>query len=111
MLKEEIDWRSGRVEQWDLSEIDSNIPLSHQTDSLKEDMAQVLYGSHVVLDVGWYPSGSPDGAFRVVVVNEHLWSAPMFKRRCATMLELRVCLELAVERAELSAFAERGAGP
>ena len=99
MLAGEFDWGSGKVVEWKLSNLDEARPLTAQVDELMEDMAGVTYAGGVI-DVGWYPEGSPDGSFTVHVVRGSDWESPIMKRRCKSMRALRRLLVEAIACAE-----------
>ncbi len=101
MKSDEIDWRGGAVRSWRLDEaFDAKGALIPE--SLTEDMAQIVYQSRL-LDVGWYPSGSPRGRFVVVVIANQNWEAPVLRRqatgRTGLKRVLRECALVACSRA------------
>jgi hypothetical protein len=61
-------------------------PLRH---SLREDLIQVQFSNGAIVDVGWYPAFSPDGCFRLFLILDQNWEAPLRKAYCSTLLELR----------------------
>ena len=63
-------------------------PLDAERDSLREDLIQVVLDSGVVLDVGWYPSFSINGRFRILVVRDEDWDTPALMKECRTLREL-----------------------
>jgi hypothetical protein len=99
----EIDWRSGEVRYWALDEIDVDAPLSRQLEHLQEDLAQAAFGAHIVIDLGWYPAGSINGAFGLVVVRNGDWTNPLLHERFTSLRALRDRLEGAVRFAERAA--------
>lgn len=85
-----LDYRilgSGRV-TYDSLQIDPSKPLADQTENLTEDLLQVEYENGILLDVGWYPELSPDGCFRVRVIQDLDWQEPWFNRSCGEYHEL-----------------------
>ncbi|MGF6112267.1 hypothetical protein [Pseudomonas frederiksbergensis] len=78
---------TGKITFDDLSLL-SDQPLASQIDSLKEDLLQVEYGEHLLLDVGWYPEFDEDGAFQVVVIKDRDWGQPQWTGRAKTLAEL-----------------------
>lgn len=98
MKKEEIDWKTGTVECWNMDRIDLSLPLPPQAFDLIEDLIQVHYGDTLV-DVGWGPSMSPDGAFFVTVVKNQAWADPLLREQCTTGAAMINCLERAVQLA------------
>lgn len=56
----------------------------------KEDLLQISFPTTLLLDVGWYPEGHPQGAFEVRAIHNFDWVDPVFKMRAKdvpTMLE------------------------
>jgi hypothetical protein len=98
MTQDEIDWKTGIVECWNLNAVDLNRPLSEQVYDLIEDLAQVRYGNTVV-DVGWGPSMSPEGSFFVTVVKNQNWETPLLEEKCATAAALLESIERAIKLA------------
>ena len=94
----EFVWGSGRIVQWRLNQLDSQVPLAEQSDKLTEDLAQVLFGEHTLVDVGWYPEFSKDGSFVVVTVRNGNWEEPIFKASCRTIEALRDAIRIAILR-------------
>lgn len=84
----EFDFLGGEVAYWDMAHLSDSDPLSDQEGSLKEDLAQVVYGD-LILDVGWYFGRGGSGSFVVCVVMEENWDAPLFSAECASLVELR----------------------
>jgi hypothetical protein len=82
---------TGKITFDDLSHL-TDAPLASQIDSLKEDLLQVEYGEHLLLDVGWYPEFDKSGAFQVMVIKGQNWDAPHWTGRARTLAQLTVCL-------------------
>lgn len=97
MMPEEFEFGSARVEFWQLDRLQLSIPLVDQIDELKEDLAQVRFGEHVVLDVGWYRSFPPSGRFVVCVVARGDWSTPVFQGEAIDLAALRLLIRDASE--------------
>ncbi len=74
-------------------DIDMNIPLCNQIDSLREDMLQINYGKRFILDVGWQPDFDPNGYFLVLVIQDKDWLDPVVKTKCHTLEELKKTIE------------------
>jgi hypothetical protein len=98
MKKDEIDWKTGIVECWNLNGVDLSQPLSDQADELIEDLAQVHYEDKLI-DVGWGPSMSPTGSFFVTVVKNQNWETPLLEEKCTTAAALLESIERAVKLA------------
>ena len=99
MKPTDFSFSEGRVTHWDFSELDVSRKPSEQADELKEDMAQVSYGAHLVLDIGWYPSFDANGSFRVVVVRDERWDSPIYSDVCDSWESLKQSVERAVRAA------------
>ena len=78
---------TGKITFNDLSRL-TDQPLPSQIDSLKEDLLQVEYGEHLLLDVGWYPEFDEEGAFQVVVIEDRDWETPLWIKPAHTLAEL-----------------------
>ncbi len=102
MRCEQIPWESGEVVFWDLSFLDPQRPLTDQVEDLKEDLAQVKYARGVLLDIGWYPEFSSEGAFVVRVVRETDWDQPLFLEKHRGVDGLLECIPRAVAAAEVA---------
>lgn len=81
---------------YDDMKIDPKKSLESQIDNLKEDLFQVNYIDKFIVDVGWFPSFSIDGHFRVVAIEDYNWESPIFQKTCRTLVELDEYLEEAV---------------
>ena len=87
MKPSDFDLQTGVASlHWALSPTDD--PIDAERDFLGEDLIQVVLDSGVALDVGWYPSFSSDGWFRIVVVRNEAWDTPALVRECRTLSEL-----------------------
>ena len=72
---------------WELEP--SKDPLEPEFHLLREDLIQIQFTSGVVVDVGWYPSFAEHGGFRVLIVRDACWDAPLREASCRTLAELR----------------------
>lgn len=82
---------TGNVTFDDLSSL-ADQPLAQQLDALKEDLLQVEYGAHLLLDVGWYPEFDERGAFRVAVIKDQDWQQPLLNEQARSLAQLGECL-------------------
>mgnify|MGYP006325867093 CR=1 FL=1 len=82
---------TGKITFNDLSRL-TDQPLPSQIDSLKEDLLQVEYGEHLLLDVGGYPEFDKSGAFQVMVIKGQNWDDPQWTGRARTLAQLTACL-------------------
>lgn len=85
---------------FDDMQIDENASLDSQIDNLKEDLYQVNYDDKYIIDVGWFPSFSLNGHFRVVIIKDFDWESPIFQKKCRTFIELREFVEEAANIAK-----------
>lgn len=71
----------GKV-KYDEMNINFDIPFECQHENLTEDLVQVEYDDGLLLDIGWYPEGDPDGEIAVLVVQNYDWDNPVYEERC-----------------------------
>jgi len=74
-------------------EINPDVPIEYQIDSLKEDLFQVNYFDKYLIDVGWYPEFNANGNFRTVVVKDFNWEKPVFQKLSNDIYELTHIME------------------
>lgn len=84
MRQSDLDWKSGTVLHWNMEFIDFDIPLENQLSELKEDLAQIGFPGGLIIDVGWYPEFSKEGAFLVTVIKDGDWDEPLAKETCSS---------------------------
>jgi len=74
----------------ELSDLDPETlaPDSPDWVSFTEDLLQIGNEGNVVLDVGWYPDGSPSGRYRLVVVVDRDWTTPRVRWGGRSLREL-----------------------
>ena len=96
MQVSEVDWRDGQITSWSMDTVDLARGFEAQVDELTEDLAQVSYPSGKIIDVGWYPSMSEEGAFVVTVVSNEDWESPISRVRCASAFELLQAIDDAI---------------
>ncbi|MFC4601149.1 hypothetical protein [Cohnella hongkongensis] len=94
MLKN-INFENGIIVYNDLV-INVNESLDNQFENLKEDLLQVSYEDKLIIDVGWFPSFSKNGSFRVVVIKDYDWEKPIYRNACRSVEELIKHLEESV---------------
>ena len=98
-----IDLRGGTLEYWGFV-VDPDTPLAEQTENLTEDLIQIGYrDSQLLLDVGWYPEMSPDGAFKVYLVTDHDWESPLQTWCVSGLADLVAAIRAAVDAAVATA--------
>ncbi len=81
---------------WDGFDIDENIPLEKQVDSLREDMLQIGFGKRFVVDVGWQPDFELNGNFIIRAIQDYDWMNPLYRVKCRAFDELKKAIEEAV---------------
>ncbi len=59
--------------------IDLSKSVESQIDHLQQDLLQIKYGSHYLIDVGWVPSPTPKGFFAINVIESCDWDNPLLK--------------------------------
>jgi hypothetical protein len=74
-------------------DIDETIPFEGQWYSYDEDILFIKFGDRFALDVGWYPSGNPDGMFRVSVILDNNWDNPIAEIKAHNLTELKKVIE------------------
>lgn len=99
MNQDYFSFKVGNVEYWGLDCVEPQAPVGDQLDELKEDLAQVSYGPNVLLDIGWYSSDEDDGNFRVMVILDQDWGAPIFSEACSSWRQLKDAVGRAVSAA------------
>lgn len=100
MQSNDFDWQLGNVVYWDLERVTPDTPIEQQYEHLKEDLAQVEFGSAVLLDIGWYPEFSPTGRFVVSVVRDQEWEQPVFRVECKAIPSLCNAIRWAIDVAQ-----------
>lgn len=85
----DFDIHPGTVTYWALESVAADRPAIEQLDQLKEDLAQIAYPGGSLLDIGWYPEFSRDGAFVVAVVRNGDWDEPVFREECVNLEDLQ----------------------
>jgi hypothetical protein len=96
MNADDIDWGVGRVRHWALDCLDEATPACDQIDELQEDLAQVEFPGALLLDVGWYPEFSADGAIVISVIRSEHWEEPLYREYLDDLKGLRAGLQRAV---------------
>lgn len=68
--------------------VDPNRDLADQLEQLGEDLFQVEFPHELLVGIGWYPSHSASGQFRIFVIKACNWEEPLFDVRCKTLEDL-----------------------
>jgi hypothetical protein len=111
MNQSEIDWRSGRVLNWDIDDLDLNESIDSQIDLLKEDLAQVEFGRDIILNLAWFPEFNPGGQFVLCVMKiedrrnpkGEDWENPILEIKFRDMSQFILNLNQAIETANRQA--------
>ena len=59
--------------------IDFDKPLSEQINEFNEDLIQVEYNGHYILDIGWYPECDDNGKIIIQLIHNDDWNNPIIK--------------------------------
>lgn len=94
----DVNLNGGKITFNDLVNLSDTISLDKQVNELKEDLLQIEYPCDFLLDVGWYPSFEKDGNFRVTVVKDFNWDAPVYSAVVKTLPDLKLALSNAVKK-------------
>jgi len=97
MMFENFDFRPGKAIYNDF-DIDPKLSFEEQLWSYKEDMLQVsFHNSKYVLDIGWSPDFEINGFFKVQIIKELDWMAPIYSKKTNNLDELHKLLEECVQ--------------
>lgn len=107
MEKELFDWGIGKVTYWALDPIDLDRSAKDQIQDLQEDLAQIIYGDEICIDIGWYPECSSDGTFGIHVIRDGNWDEPMLEIRFRSIELLVPTIKFAVTMADPAAALRR----
>ncbi|PSL47546.1 hypothetical protein CLV51_102403 [Chitinophaga niastensis] len=107
LINQYINFKNGVITYNELSELDLEKTLKEQIDLLKEDMLQVEYKNNILLDVGWFPSFSLKGSFRITIVQNFDWESPLRLKKTKKLNEL---IEILNSEAALLSTHDSGAG-
>jgi hypothetical protein len=97
-MLENINLRTGIVSYNVLDFIKVDESLAAQQHNLDEDLLQIQYGTHYLVDVGWYPSFDLDGSFCIRVIKDHDWEHPLLEKDVKIeqlLLALQECIDFA----------------
>ena len=78
-------------------EFNPTLPLDEQTSSLQEDLIQIQLPHNYILDIGWYPSENPHGAFHLYLVKEQNWEVPIYFKKEKSVTHLNTIILDALE--------------
>lgn len=80
-----------------MDSVDPDRPLVDQLSELKEDLVQVCFPGELLIDIGWYPEFSEEGAFLVTVVKGMDWERIIMLERSTTIRGLMTSLKKAID--------------
>lgn len=70
----------GGIVTHDSFNIDLKKSLEGQEWELREDLAQIEYGDHYLIDIGFYEEGDPNGFFIIRVIFDEDWENPLVEK-------------------------------
>ena len=85
---------------YDAFALDPTVPLVDQLSCLDEDLLQVEFAGGYLIDLGWYPSFSPEGRFRLYVIKDYDWVMPVHQAECTSLTDLKALFTQAVQLVE-----------
>lgn len=79
-------------------EIDEHTPFDRQEIELNEDLILVKFPEQqILLDVGWWPAGNPQGHFVVTVAQDQDWESQFLQLEACDVSSLRAAIANAVK--------------
>jgi hypothetical protein len=72
-------------------------PLSEQIWELNEDIIQLQIDNKYTIDLGYYPSHSLNGKFKVCIIKDLEWSNPIWIKTCKSQNILFNLLQEAID--------------
>ncbi|MGY3778172.1 hypothetical protein [Isobaculum melis] len=88
MLEKLVKEYQGTMMFDDLHHLSSDKTVQEQVSYLKEDLLQAHFIHNYILDIGWYPSFSGNGAFQILLIKAGNWDMPIFHKKTAHLTEL-----------------------
>jgi hypothetical protein len=67
-------------------------------DELTEDLLQASLPLEQIIDIGWYPEFSENGAFRISLISDQNWETPTYSESAKTWAELEKALDHALNK-------------
>ncbi|POA31028.1 MULTISPECIES: hypothetical protein [unclassified Pseudomonas] len=89
MFTTEIEKLGGTVTFDDISQLDQSADISIILDELKEDLFQAALPFQQIIDIGWYPEFSEQGAFKVSLISNFNWEKPIYSEKAKDWTELK----------------------
>ncbi|NHZ92009.1 hypothetical protein F2P45_23815 [Massilia sp. CCM 8733] len=84
-----LDIGKGVVVYDQISHLPDAFDVAVHVGCLREDMLQIRFGDHLLLDVGWYPSFNEQGRFLLLLVKDQAWDEPLEKARFKHVVSLK----------------------
>jgi len=82
---------------YDEFHIQPDKPLSEQIWELNEDIIQLQIDNGYTIDLGYYPSNSLKGKFKVYIIKDSDWSNPIWIKTCKSQNILLNLLQEAID--------------
>ena len=79
ILKDILIKSKGKITYDDITHIDTSKDISKSIEELKEDLLQIEYKDHVLIDLGWHPSFNINGSFQLQIIKNNDWLKPIHK--------------------------------
>lgn len=98
-LFEDIQLKYGKILYMDI-DIDLKKNFEEQEWSYKEDMLQIGFGKHYIIDVGWLPEHEKNGNFILTVVKDFDWNNPLVRKKVKSFIKLKKSLEIEINKLE-----------
>lgn len=83
----------GGVIEYDDFFINPDVSFEKQLHAYKEDILQISFGKHFLMDVGYYPEMDPNGCFVVYAIQDYDWANPLVEIECRSITELKKVIE------------------
>ncbi|QBX42306.1 hypothetical protein E4T63_17640 [Pseudomonas fluorescens] len=100
MLITEIEKLGGTVTFDDISQLDQSADISIILDELKEDLFQAILPFQQIIDIGWYPEFSEHGAFKVSLISNYNWEAPIHSEKAKDWTELKNAIKNTLKKVQ-----------
>ncbi|NHZ99208.1 hypothetical protein [Massilia sp. CCM 8734] len=84
-----LDIGKGVVVYDQISHLPDAFDVAVHIDCLREDMLQIRFGDHLLLDVGWYPSFNEQGRFLLLLVKDQAWEQPLESAKFTDVVTLK----------------------
>ncbi|AKJ98446.1 hypothetical protein VM99_10370 [Pseudomonas chlororaphis] len=86
----------------DISCLDQSVGVAEISNELKEDLFQASFPFEQIIDIGWYPEFCESGFFRVSLILECNWDAPVYSEEAKDWVELAVALTNTLKKVRLA---------